>query len=80
MHLIIKIAMREVSGFYDGDIVQLLEPAPKKKQKVIVTFIEDENTFEDLPIGILSRYADSKKRLSEKGAFERAMMEKHGYG
>ncbi len=60
-------AMREVLGFYDGDIVQLLEPAPKKKQKVIVTFIEDENT-------------DSKKRLSEKGAFERAMMEKHGYG
>ena len=73
-------AMRKVSGFYDGDIVQLLEPVPKKKEKVIVTFIEDENTFEDLPIGILSRYADSKKRLSEKGSFERAMMEKHGNG
>lgn len=72
--------MREVSGFYDGDIVQLLEPAPEKKQKVIVTFTEDENTFENLPIGILSVYADHKKRLSEKGAFERAMMEKHGNG
>ncbi|MFG6366792.1 hypothetical protein [Schaedlerella sp.] len=72
--------MREVSGFYDGDIVQLLEPAPEKKQKVIVTFIEDENTYEDLPIGSLSRYADPKKRLIEKGAFERAMMEKHGNG
>ncbi len=47
--------MRKVSGFYDGDIVQLLEPAPKKRQKAIVTFIEDENTFEDLPIGILSK-------------------------
>lgn len=30
---------------------------PRKKQKVIVTFIEDENTFEDLPIGSLARYA-----------------------
>ena len=70
--------MREVTGYYNGDIVQLLEPAPKKKQKVIVTFIEDENTFEDLPIGILSRYADHEKRLLEKGAFERAMVEKHG--
>lgn len=48
-------AMRKVSGFYDGDIVQLLEPVPKKGQKVIVTFTEDENTFEDLPIGILSK-------------------------
>ena len=45
-----------------------------------MTFTEDENTFEDLPIGILSRYADPEKRLIEKGAFERAMMEKHGNG
>lgn len=70
--------MREVTGYYDGDIVQLLEPVPRKKQKVIVTFIEDENTFEDLPIGILERYADPEKRLLEEGAFERAMVEKHG--
>ncbi len=70
--------MREVTGYYDGDIVQLLEPVPRKKQKVIVTFIEDENTFEDLPIGILARYADPEKRLLEEGAFERAMVEKHG--
>lgn len=72
--------MREVSGFYDGDIVQLLEPAPKKRQKVIVTFTEDENIYVDLPIGILSGYADHKKRLSEKGAFECAMIEKYGNG
>lgn len=72
--------MREVTGYYDGDIVQLLEPVPRKKQKVIVTFIEDENTFEDLPIGILARYADPEKRLLEEGAFERAMVEKHGNG
>ena len=69
--------MREVTGYYDGDIVQLLEPEPRKKQKVIVTFIEDESTFEELPIGILSRYADPEKRLLEEGAFERAMVEKH---
>lgn len=70
--------MREVTGYYDGDVVQLLEPAPRKKQKVIVTFIEDESIFEELPIGILSRYADPEKRMLEEGAFERAMVEKHG--
>lgn len=72
--------MREVTGYYDGNAVQLLEPAPRKKQKVIVTFIEEEDTFEDLPVGVLAKYADPKKRLLEKGAFERAMVEKHGNG
>ena len=48
--------MREVTGYYDGTAVQLLGPAPKTKQKVIVTFIDDEDIFDDLPIGILSQY------------------------
>jgi len=48
-------AMRKVSGFYDGDIVQLLEPALKKRQKVIVTFTEDENL---LRISRLEFYQD----------------------
>ncbi len=47
--------MRKVSGFYDGDIVQLLEPALKKRQKVIVTFTEDENL---LRISRLEFYQD----------------------
>ena len=72
--------MREVTGYYDGTAVQLMEPAPKKKQKVIVTIIDDEDVFDDLPVGILSRYASPDKRLLEEGAFERAMAEKHDNG
>lgn len=72
--------MREVTGYYDGNTVQLMEPAPRTKQKVIVTFIDDEDVWEDIPVGMLSKYADPKKRLLEEGAFERAMVEKHGNG
>lgn len=72
--------MREITGYFDGNTVRLLEPAPKTKQKVIVTFIDDENEVDELPIGILSKYADSSKRELEEGAFERAMVEKHGNG
>ena len=70
--------MREITGYYDGNTVQLLESAPKTKQKVIVTFIDDEDVMDDLPIGILSKYANPEKRLLEEVAFERAMVEKHG--
>ena len=72
--------MREITGYYDGNTVQLLESAPKTKQKAIVTFIDDEDVLDDLPIGILSKYADPEKRLLEEGTFERAMVEKHGNG
>ena len=43
-------------------------------------FIDDEDVLDDLPIGILSKYADPEKKLLEEGAFERAMVEKHGNG
>lgn len=46
--------MREITGYFDGNTVRLLEPAPKTKQKVIVTFIDDENEVDELPVGILS--------------------------
>ena len=72
--------MKEIAGYYDGTTVQLLETGPKTKQNVIVTFIDDEDIFDDLPVGILSQYQDPEKRLLEEGAFERAMVEKHGNG
>lgn len=72
--------MKEVQGYYDGNVVRLLEPAPKMKQKVIVTFMEDDSAFEDLPVGILSKYAEPAKQEVEEGAFQRAMVEKHGNG
>lgn len=72
--------MKEIAGYYDGNTVQLLELAPKTKQKVIVIFTDDDDVLDDLPVGILSKYADSDKRFFEEGAFERAMVEKHGNG
>ena len=72
--------MREVAGYYDGSTVQLLEAAPKTKQRVIVTFIDEEDTFDDFPVGILSKYTNPEKQILEEGAFERAMVEKHGNG
>jgi len=72
--------MKEVSGYYDGNAVQLLEPAPKSKQKVIVTFIEEDDILDELPIGILSKYANPEKKYLEEGAFQNAMVEKHGNG
>lgn len=74
------VYMKEIAGYYDGATVQLLEAGPKTKQNVIVTFIDDEDIFDDLPVGILSKYQDLKKRHLEEGAFERAMVEKHGNG
>ena len=74
------LIMREVNGFFDGTTVKLLEPAPKKKQKVIVTFIDDNEEFEDLPVGVSAAYANPELRQLEEGAFERAMVEKHGNG
>lgn len=73
--------MKEIIGYFDGNIVQLLEDAPIVKQKVIVTFIDDdEAVFDNLPVGALSQYADAEKRNLEEGAFERAMEAKHGNG
>ena len=72
--------MKEIAGYYDGTAVQLLESGPKKKQNVIVTFIDDDDIFDDLPVEILSKYQNPEKRLLEEGAFERAMVEKHGNG
>ena len=48
----------------------MLERAPKTKQKVIVTFIDDEIKQDELPIGILAKYVDSTKRELEEGAFK----------
>ena len=47
--------MTEIIGYFDGNTVQLLEDAPAVKQKVIVTFMDDdEAAFDDLPVGALS--------------------------
>lgn len=70
--------MKEITGYYDGNTVRLLEPAPKIKG--CCNFLDEDRTFDELSVGILSKYADNNKRLLEEGAFERAMVEKHGNG
>lgn len=80
--------MKEIQGYYDGNTVQLLEPAPKTKQKVIVTFIDDDSVFDDLPVGILSKYADPAKRdmeavityLHSENGTEQFLFVHHQYG
>lgn len=48
--------------------------------KVELEAVEEGHAMTELPVGLLSKYADSEKRLLEEGAFERAMVEKHGNG
>ena len=58
--------MKEIAGYYDGNTVRLLEPAPKTKQNVIVMFDDNEEaSFDELPVGILAAYADKKGRMQK---------------
>lgn len=42
-----------------------------------VPLIDIDSKWEDLPVGILSKYADPEKRELEDGAFECAVMDKY---
>ena len=83
--------MLAIHGYYDGMSFQPLEkPQVKMNQRVIITIMND---FVDPPPksvckeradkakqvrGILAEYADPILREREKGAWERAAIEKHG--
>lgn len=49
--------------------------APSAERVDLTAVLQEYNR--GLPVGILSKYADPKKRYLEEGAFERAMVEKH---
>ena len=77
--------MLAVHGYFDGNTIKTFEKvSAKPNQRVIITFMEEfieEPTRENTPKsvrGILSAYADPDLAAKEKGAWERAVEEKHG--
>ena len=76
--------MLAVQGYYDGMAIKPLEKIlAKPNQRVIITVMDEfvESTVTVAPKGIrgiLSHYADPSLQEKEKGAWERAMVEKHG--
>ncbi len=76
--------MLAVQGYYDGFSIKALEKiVAKPNQRLIITvmddFIEpDEKIKKKSMRGALSKYADPALREMEKGAWERAMVDKYG--
>lgn len=76
--------MLAVKGYFDGTNIRVLENIDvKPNQKVIITvmdeFLEQTNHKKKKGIrGTLSEYADPGLAEREKGAWERAMVEKYG--
>lgn len=76
--------MLAVQGYFDGAAIKPLEKiVAKPNQRVIITimdeFVEPKETIRKTGIrGILAQYADPTLAETEKGAWERAVAEKHG--
>ena len=76
--------MLAVQGYYDGITIKPLEKIiAKPNQRVIITvmdeFVESTTAVAKKGIrGILSQYADPSLQEKEKGAWERAVVEKYG--
>ena len=76
--------MLTVQGYYDGMTIKPLETiTAKPNQKVIITVMDEfvdssaSNTKKGIR-GILSQYANPALSAKEKGAWERAAVEKYG--
>lgn len=75
--------MLAVQGYYNGLTIRPLEKIlAKPNQRVIITvldeFVESTTTVAKKGIrGILSQYADPSLQEKEKGAWERAAVEKY---
>ncbi len=76
--------MFAVQGYYDGVNIKPLDNiVAKPNQKVIITimdeFVEPVKQVSKKSLrGVLSKYANPELSKNEKGAWERAMGEKHG--
>ncbi len=76
--------MLAVNGYYDGTVIMPLEEIPAKpNQKVIITIMDDfveprKKEHKKGMRGILAKHADPELRKMEKGAWERAVVEKYG--
>ena len=81
--------MLAVQGYYDGATIQPMEPLmAKPNQRVIITVMDEfveapklanEERLREIErlCGCLSKYADPALREKEKGAWERAAVEKY---
>ena len=78
------IFMFAVQGYYDGTAIRTFENInAKPNQRVIITVMDEFITPsvkspKKSMRGILSEYADPELAAKEKGAWERAMVEKYG--
>ena len=76
--------MLAVQGYYDGVTIKPLEKiAAKPNQRVIITimdeFVEPVKAVRKKGMrGVLAQYANPELREREKGAWERAVVEKYG--
>ena len=76
--------MLAVQGYYDGAIVRPFEKiSAKPNQRVIITimdeFVEPVKAVHKKGMrGVLAQYANPELREKEKGAWERAVVEKYG--
>ena len=76
--------MLAVQGYYDGTTIKPLEKiSAKPNQRVIITimdeFVEPVRTIQKKGMrGALARYANPSLAEKEKGAWERAVVEKYG--
>ncbi len=76
--------MLAVQGYYDGMTIKPFEKiTAKPNQRVIITimdeFIEPASSHSNKGMrGVLSQYADPALLEKEKGAWERAMVDKYG--
>ena len=73
-----------IQGYYDGTNIRLLEEiTAKPNQKVIITIMDEfvdpgKRSRKKNLRGVLSEYANPALMEQEKGAWERAVMEKYG--
>ena len=77
--------MLSIQGYYDGVSIKPLEKIEAKPNQRVIITIMDEFVEPVKPgskkgmRGVLAQYADPALRESEKGAWERAVVEKYGH-
>ena len=72
--------MQIVQGMYDNGVITLDRDVPVKNARVTVIFSEERSTTKKRTLmskGILNHVADVTKIPGEKGAWERAIVEKY---
>ena len=78
--------MQTVEGYYDGmNIKPLGRVRARPNQRLVITIMDEfigprKVAERESSRGILAKYANPELAAQEEGAWERAMLEKHGDG